>query len=115
MSLRLYMDVHVQLSISAGLATRGFDVLRAQDDDAEELDDSALLDRSTTLNRVLFSQDEDLLREAAARQRSGIAFAGLIYAHQQRITIGQAIRDLQILAGVLEPGDMLNRVEYLPL
>ncbi len=35
--------------------------------------------------------------------------------HQLRITVGQAIRDLELLATVYEPEDMENRVEYLPL
>jgi hypothetical protein len=35
----------------------------------------------TALGRVLFSRDEDLLREAAQRQQRGETFAGVIYAH----------------------------------
>jgi hypothetical protein len=31
------------------------------------------------------------------------------------ITIGQAIRDLDLLAKASEPAEMLNRVIYLPL
>ncbi len=27
---------------------------------------------------------------------------------------GQAVRDLELLAKVLDPGDMRNRVEYIP-
>jgi hypothetical protein len=69
----------------------------------------------TTLERVLFTQDDDLLREAAERQRHGVAFAGVIYGHQLNVTIGQCIRDLELLARVNEPEDCANRVEYLPL
>jgi predicted nuclease of predicted toxin-antitoxin system len=69
-SLALYMDVHVRRAITVALLDRGIDVLTAQRDGAAELDDPALLDRATTLNRVLFSQDQDLLIEATRRQRS---------------------------------------------
>jgi hypothetical protein len=34
--------------------------------------------------------------------------------HQLAISIGQAIHDLELLAKVLDPGDIRNRVEYLP-
>jgi hypothetical protein len=39
----------------------------------------------------------------------------VIYSRPLRITIGQAIRDLELMAKVYEPSDMENRVEYLPL
>jgi hypothetical protein len=45
---------------------------------------------------------------------SGHDFAGVAYAHQLKISIGQAIRDLELLAKALDPDDMRNRVEYLP-
>ena len=54
----------------------GCGVLTAQLDDATRLDDPSLLDRATELGRVLFSQDDDLLAEAARRQRSKRFLAG---------------------------------------
>src|SRR5262245_33017219 len=115
MSVNLYMDVHVPRAVTEGLRQRGVDVLTAQDDGTTRLDDPDLLDRAPALQRVLFSQDEDLLREAARRQGSSEHFAGLVYLHQQVLTIGQTIRDLELIAKVYEPEDMADRVEYLPL
>jgi len=77
--------------------------------------DPALLDRATALGRVLFSQDEDLLTEATLRQRTGRRFAGVIYAHQLRIAIGQCIEELELVSKVFEPEEMADRVLYLPL
>ncbi len=90
-------------------------MLTAQRDNSSQLPDPALLDRAGSLGRVLVSQDEDLLQEAARRQREGIAFSGVVYAHQLRVTIGQMVADLELMARAYEPGDLLNRVEYLPL
>lgn len=115
MSLRLYMDVHVPFPITRALRQRGVDVLTAQDDATTTLDDGALLDRASELGRVLFSMDADLRREAVNRQRGNIAFAGVIAADQLRITIGQCIDDLQLIATVYEPADIANQLEYLPL
>ena len=84
------MDVHVQRMITVGLRLRDVDVLTAQEDGAATLADPLLLDRATELDRVLFSQDDDLLREAVWRQRNHRRFAGLIYGHPMRITIGHA-------------------------
>ena len=115
MSLRLYMDVHIRRAITEGLRRRGVDVVTAQEDEAARLDDPDLLDRATELGRVLFSQDDDLLREAARRQAVGEYFSGVVYSHQLRITIGHAIADLELLATLYDVSDMENRVEYLPL
>jgi len=114
-SVGLYMDVHVPAAITRGLVMQGVDVTTAQLDGAAEMNDSDLLDRATKLGRVLFSQDEDLLAEAASRQRNGKAFGGVVYAHQLAITIGRAINDLEILSQAGDPKDFANRVEYLPL
>jgi predicted nuclease of predicted toxin-antitoxin system len=109
------MDVHVRRAVTEGLRQRGVDVVTAQEDGSATLDDPQLLDRAGRLGRVLFSQDEDLLSEAARRQRQGIPFVGLVYAHPLRITDGRAILDLELMASVYEPPDIENRVEYLPL
>jgi predicted nuclease of predicted toxin-antitoxin system len=114
-SITLYLDVHVRQAITMGLRLRGVDVLTAQEDGARRLSDDLLLDRATALGRVLFSQDEDLLREAAQRQERGVPFTGVIYAPQLQVTIGQCIRDLELLAHAGAPEDFANRVQYLPL
>ncbi len=80
-----------------------------------EAPDSELLDRATALNRVLVTRDEDLLAEASARQHARRFFCGIIYGHQLRVTIGQCINDLELIANAGEPGDLQNRVEHLPL
>ena len=64
MSVRLYTDVHVPFAITVELKRRGVDVLTAQADVTTQLDDSELLARATRLDRVLFSQDDDLLKVA---------------------------------------------------
>ena len=78
------------------------------------MEDDPLLDRATALGRVLFTQDEDLLALAQQRLQTGQDFARVAYAHKLRIAIGQAVRDLEMLAKVLDPEDMRNRVEWLP-
>jgi hypothetical protein len=115
MNVQLYMDVHVLDAITVGLRLRRVDVLTAQADGARRLSDDLLLDRAMALGRVLFSQDEDLLRESAQRQQQGVSFAGVIYAHQLQVTIGQCVRDLELVAHAGVSGDFANRVQYLPL
>ena len=108
------MDHHVRRAITDGLRARSIDVLTAHEDNHHTVPDAVLLDRATMLGRVLFSQDDDLLAEATHRQHVGIAFSGVAYGHQRKVSIGQCISDLEViaLAGTLE--DMQNAVIYLP-
>ncbi len=115
MSVGLYLDVHVPRPITRGLRRHGVDVLAAQEDDTAQWEDADLLDRATALGRILFSQDEDLLVEAAQRQRGGISFSGVIYAPQLALSISQFIEELELLAQAGVPGDFASRVQYLPL
>lgn len=109
------MDHNVPAAITAGLQQHNVDVLTAFEDGAAELDDELLLERASELGRVLFSQDTDLLVLAEKWLRANRSFAGLVFAHQMNITIGQATRDLILLTQVVEPHEMRNRIEFLPL
>lgn len=115
MTVKLYMDHHVPRPITVGLRIRGVDVLTAYEDGSHELPDPDLLDRAGYLGRVLFTRDDDLLSEATHRQREGLHFHGVIYAHQLRVSIGGAIHDLELIAKVGEPEDFIGTVQFLPL
>lgn len=109
------MDHNVDRAVTHGLRLRGVDVLTAYEDGAHLLADSALLDRSSELGRVLFSTDVDLIAEARQRQRSETFFAGVVFAEQSRVGIGTQIDDLELLARVAEPPDLANTLLFLPL
>jgi len=110
-----YMNAHIPRAITLGLRMRKIDVLTAQEDGANTLSDSELLDRASELNRVLFTFDDDLLVEAVKRQREHKSFGGVIYGHPLRISIGHCIEDLELIAKAGEPEDLKNDVMYLPL
>ncbi len=113
--LALYMDHHVPRAITEGLRLRGIDVITAFEDNASDMDDSALLDRAGKLGRILFTQDDDLIAEATKRQREGVSFSGLIYGHQLRISIGACINDREIISKAGQPEDLTDRIQFLPL
>jgi Domain of unknown function (DUF5615) len=110
----LYMDVHVPQSITLQLRRREVDVLTAFDDEALELPDDQLLERVTQLKRVLFTQDIRFRVLAETWQIEGKQFSGLIFGHQLGGTIGQFVKDLELIAIASEPEEWMNVVEYIP-
>jgi predicted nuclease of predicted toxin-antitoxin system len=109
------MDVHVPRAVTIALRMRSIDVLTAQEDGTAQLDDDRLLQRSTLLNRVLVSQDQDLLREGVRRLRAGKDFSGIVYAHQLQVTIGQMVEDLGLIAMTTSLEDWSGKIQYLPI
>lgn len=110
-----YCDQHVPVAVVRGLRLRGVDVITAFEDGNAALDDELLLQRATSLNRVLITQDEDFLAIASVWQASELEFAGVVYTHQLRIGVGRFIADLELIAKACEPAHMRNHVEHLPL
>lgn len=110
-----YMDVHIPGALTEQLRHRGIDVLTAQEDGTGEWEDTALLDRAGELGRVLVTQDQDFLREAALRQGRGELFAGIIFAAQSPRLLGVYVRNLELIALASEPEEYADRVRHLPL
>ena len=115
MAITLYMDVHVPSRVTEGLRRRDVDVITSQEDGTATWPDEQLFIRAKELQRVLMSQDEDLLRIATEHQLRGESFPGVIYAHQLAIGIGDLVRDLELVAKCCEPVDLANQAVYLPL
>jgi len=91
------------------------DVITAQDDGRDELDDPLLLDHATELDWALVTQDDDFLAEATRRMQAAIHFSGVIYAHQLGITIGRFIDALTLISLGADRDYIRNRIEWLPL
>jgi hypothetical protein len=63
---------------------------------------------------MMFTQDIRFKALAEDWQRQGLPFAGLIFGHQLRGTIGQFVKDLELIARASEPDEWLNTIEHLP-
>jgi hypothetical protein len=115
MPVPLYLDVHVPQAIADQLRRRGVDVLTAIEDRCASLPDDQLLERARSLGRVLFTQDIRFRTMAEDWQRQGRTFAGLLFGHQLRATLGRYVTDLELIAQASEPDEWRDRVDHLPL
>lgn len=115
MSLRFYFDEHMPGAIAHGLRRVGVDVLTIQQDDLAGTDDPGILDRAAELRRVVVTCDDDFEVEAAGRPRRGEPFAGVILLNEKRMSAGECIRQLEVVAKVYDPQEMIGYVLHLPL
>jgi hypothetical protein len=114
MTVRLYMDVHVPQAITEQLRRREVDVSTAIEDGVDTMLDNKLLERVNLLGRVIFTQDIGFRVMAQEWQRQNKPFAGLIFGHQLGGTIGQYVRDLELITKSSELEEWINVVEFLP-
>src|SRR3990170_3506816 len=115
MPLPVYMDVNVPEAITAGLRRRNIDVLTSQEDGTRQWSDEQLMERTTAIGRVLFTQDDDFLSLIAEWQQQGRWSTGIIYAHQLSCGIGRLVDDLQLVLSCCAANELANRITYLPL
>ncbi|MCE0524142.1 MAG: DUF5615 family PIN-like protein [Methylacidiphilales bacterium] len=111
----LYADVHVPGPVILQLRLRGVDIAAATEEGHERKTDEELLIVSTSLGRVMVTQDIRFRVLAEDWQRQGRLFAGLIFAHQRRVSFGDMVGDLELIARATDPAFWLNRIEQLPL
>jgi hypothetical protein len=111
----LYADVHVPAPVILQLRLRGVDISSATELGHERKTDEELLILSTSMGRVMITQDIGFRVMAEDWQRTGRPFAGLIFAHQLRVSYGHMIADLELIANATDANDWLNFIEQLPL
>lgn len=113
MALHIYADESVSLAIVTGLQRRGVDVTCARDSGNLGLKDPHQLEYAINNQRVLFTHDTDFIRLVHEQKKQNKAHWGVIYVHQDKLSIGECIRRLKELADVFEPEDFQNHIEFL--
>ena len=106
--IRFYTDEQVARAVVRGLRRRGVDVLTVPEAGTLGASDAEQLQQARDEERVIFTQDDDFLRLAA----EGTNHPGIVYASQE-LGVGEIIRGLMVIHGVLEADEMAGRVEYL--
>jgi hypothetical protein len=115
MGVAFYMDAHVPHAITEQLRLRAVDVVAATEEGTHRLPDDQLLETASALGRVVFTHDHRFRAMAEQWQRDGRQFAGLAFGPAEGASIGQYVRDLEIIAKASDPGEWLNTVMFLPL
>jgi predicted nuclease of predicted toxin-antitoxin system len=96
------------MAIVEGLKRRGVNIVSAKDLGTLGLTDEEQLAVAFEHQAVIFTCDADFLRMALSRPHLGI-----IYVHQQKLSIGECIRRLKIVAAMKSAQEMCNQVLFL--
>ncbi|HJT31951.1 MAG TPA: DUF5615 family PIN-like protein [Pirellulales bacterium] len=108
-TIRFHLDEHVAHAVADGLRRLGIDVTTTADADLLGADDITQISHALSENQVIFTQDDDFLILAAAGNRH----AGIVYCQQQKRSVGQIIRALELIWQICEPDEMKNGVEFI--
>jgi Domain of unknown function (DUF5615) len=112
-SVTFYFDENVNGNLAKALRRRRVDVLTVQKDGLESAPDPDVFDRSIELNRVLVSNDEDMLAIASDYMGRETPFPGLIFLY--RASLREHLDALEYIAQSAAPEDLADGIFYLPL
>lgn len=74
------------------------------------LSDEDQLDYALAERAAIFTHDDDFLSLAS---ESGTEHFGIIYVHQQHLSVGECIRRLKTIVETISPEEMHNRILFL--
>lgn len=107
--IRFHLDENVSNAVAEGLRRRGIDVTTTPEESLISVSDLVHLEFALSQKRVTFTQDTDFLR----MHQAGINHCGIVYCSQGTKSIGEVIRGLILIWELLEPDDILGKVEFL--
>ena len=115
--VRLLADENFHGDILRGLlrVEPKLDILRVQDTPLYQAADSAVLDWAASEDRILLTHDvQTMTKHAYDRIRAGLPMPGVIEVRDD-VPVGQAIEEILIVLLASEPGELANRITFIPL
>ena len=114
---RVFADANFRRAILSGILQRveNVDIETAQDAGLETASDAEILEYAATHNRILLTHDLASLADTAyERLKQGKSFPGVIVIPQS-LGVGRAIDEIATVLVAGLPGELENRVLWLPL
>lgn len=108
--LKIYADENVNIAIVEGLKRRGVEACSAIEINKLDLSDEEQLRYALEEMATIFTHDDDFLSMVA---ESEVEHCGIIYIHQEHLSIGECIRRLKAIAETMSPEEMHNRILFL--
>ena len=115
MQIRLYIDEDaMSRGLAKGLRARGVDVTTTNEEGKTGLEDAEQLEHAASQGRVLYTYNtSDFHQLHIEYLAQGRSHAGIIFAPQQRYSIGEQIRRLLLLIATKPAEEMIDNAEFL--
>ena len=107
--IKFHLDENVANAIAQGLKRRGIDVTTTPERSLIGVSDEVQLKFARSRSRVIFTQDTDFLR----MDRANSNHCGIVYSYQGNKSIGEIIKGLILIWELLEPSEMVGKVEFI--
>ena len=108
--MKIYADENIERSIVEGLRRRRIEVISARELGYHGKSDEFHIKKASELKAVILTHDVDFIKMA---QEAKANHCGIIFSHPKNVTIGQCIRDVELIVSILIDEDMQNHIEFL--
>lgn len=108
--MKIYADENIERSIVEGLRRRKIEVFSARELGYLGKPDEFHIKKASEMKAVILTHDTDFLKIAS---RKDVTHNGVIFLHSKNISLGQCIREVELIARVLTDKDMKNHIEFL--
>jgi predicted nuclease of predicted toxin-antitoxin system len=108
-AIRFHLDEHLSPRIATSLRALGIDVTTAVEEGMLGWSDAQHIAWAREAARVIVTDDTDFLALAA----QSTEHAGIVFCRRSRNSLGAIIRFLRLVHDVMEPAELVGRVEYL--
>lgn len=98
----------MNVSVAEGLKRRGISAFSAKDLGKLGMTDQKQLETAIQNEALIFTHDADFLRIASEEKHLGI-----IYVHQRKLSVGECVRKLKVIAETIQPQEMRNKIIFL--
>ena len=115
--IRLLADENLHGDVLRGLlrVEPRLDIVRVQDTPLYQATDPVVLEWAATEDRILLTHDvQTMTKHAYERIRAGLPMPGVIEVRDD-VPTGQAIDEILIVLSASQPGELANRITYIPL
>lgn len=115
--MRLLADENFHGDVLRGLqrVEPKLDILRVQDTHLYKAADPVVLEWAAKEDRILLTHDvQTMTKHAYDRIRAGLPMSGVIEVRDD-LPIGQAIEEILIALLTTQPGELANKITYIPL
>jgi len=105
--IKIYADESINIAIIQGLKRRGVKAFSAKELGKLGLTDIEQLEIAIQQQAVILTNDADFMRISAHKNHTGI-----IYVHQDKLTIGECIQKLKIITETRTQEQMKNQIIF---